>query len=150
MKEPKSKENNLKRIAISYLSFRPRFENEVRTKLLTKTDDLVLVDQVIKDLKQSRFIDDLSLAESFANRLLKEKSKGPIFIHYKLQRLGVSPDLINQTLLKIATENDQKIAIRKIISKHFKNKNQIIRLLGSRGFSWDQISPFIDEIKQIE
>jgi regulatory protein len=150
MKKPILKKTNLFRVAINYLSFRPRFENEVRTKLLSKTDDLTLINQIIEELKQNRFLDDKSLVESLVTRLLKEKSKGPIFINHKLKRLGVSADLINQTLSKIATKDNQKRAIRKIIDKHFKNKNQIIRLLGSRGFSWDQISPFIDEIKQIE
>lgn len=150
MKKQTSKKINLRKVALNYLSFRPRSETEVRSKLLSKTNNLALIDQIIKELKQNRFIDDKSLAESFATRLLKEKSKGPIFIRHKLQRLGIDADLINQTVLEIVTKDDQKQAIRKIIDKHFKNKNQIIRLLGSRGFSWDQISPFIDEIKQIE
>ena len=149
MKKPALKKARLTSIALRHLTIRPRFENEVRNKLSGITTDQNLVNQIIDNLKQNKFLDDKSLALSTAHYLLEEKNKGPLYIKHKLHHLGVDKDLISIALESISPIK-QRQTIKNIINKRFKNKNQIIRLLNSRGFSWQQIYPFIDEIAQIE
>lgn len=136
--------------AVRYLSYRPRFSHEIKTKLLTvatqkkiKNPDPI-VDSIIQKLTKKKFLNDTDLAGRYVTVQLGEKIKGPRFILYKLRHLGLPPDLIHQSLEQFASPEDQKQAITRYIERKKDDPIKLFRRLVARGFDPRIVSSLID------
>lgn len=132
--------------AISFLSYRPRFQAEVENKLLQKAKEIhvnpTLINQIISTLKNSKFIDDQRLLESYIRHHLTEKYKGPLWIRLRLLRLGVDRLTVAAALRQHSPDSLQVKILTKLMSKllHGKKidlptKAKVFRHLASRGFT---------------
>lgn len=148
----------LKNTAIRYLSFRPRFKQEVIDRLAKKSvelsisDPLDLIDQIINSLERSGFIDDQKLIESYIQTHLVGKLKGPYWIKPRLLHLGLTKELVDTALKKYATREIQIESIKKFwqkkrfnLNSDQKEKARFFRSLSARGFSSDLILSAFDQ-----
>jgi regulatory protein len=101
-----------------------------------------VVEAVIARLKEQRYLDDQSYAETYA-RLRKDNEKlGQRRVRQNLQQKGVSPGLINETIeVRYAGSNEEALARehleRKRIRKPENEKEtaRVMRRLVAAGFS---------------
>lgn len=114
--------------ALKYLSYRPRTEAEIRTYLGPDcTED------VITRLKRLKFIDDAKFAAWYVESRLRTRPRSTKLLELELKRKGVhledSPVINDFESAALALQKKSRL----------KSRDQVIRFLHSRGFSWDVI-----------
>ncbi len=145
----------LENTAIRFLSFRPRFRSEMVNKLAQKaaeiglSDPFTLIDQIVNNLENSKFIDDNALLERYIHANLVGRKRGPAWIRSRLLRLGIIRPVIESALKQFATREAQLSAITSIISRSRDldqaGKARLYRRLLGRGFSHELISAAFDQ-----
>ena len=77
-----------KAIAYNYLSYRSRSKGEVLSKLVSKNIDKKCIDEILIDLEDEGFVDDISFANNYINYCIRNKlyskrdKKKKAFKHY--------------------------------------------------------------------
>lgn len=150
----KKHSNLLTNTAIRFLSFRPRFKTEVKNKLLIKAKEInanpTLINQIIKSLTKSGFINDKELFKSYIHHHLIEKGKGPRWIRMRLFKLGLNKQEIENAIKEYAPRETQVKVIRQIVQKNQLKKSDLVakarlmRHLLGRGFGIDLICQAVD------
>lgn len=138
-------------IALNYIGYKMRTENEVYKKLKEKefNDDIIF--RVIEFAKKYNYINDLHYCESYIKESIKLKPKGKNLLLWELKRKGVDDKFINLALNNI--ELNEFEGALKLISKKFKNienidfkqKKKIFDFLAQKGYSYDIIKEAFDE-----
>lgn len=149
--------NSLKNIAFNFLSGQLRTEKEIVDKLKTKEPTSeVDIKEVLIDLKELGYVDDLNFAESLVRTQIKIGNDGPKAIEQKLYKKGVSKENIQKALLlfdedeqiKKATKISEKISktnFQKISDKALEQK--IYSNLLAKGFLNSVAKTVVDNLK---
>ncbi len=154
--------------AIRFLSYRPRSEKEVRDNLLKKKASSEIIEQVIRWLKEQRFLNDEEFARWWVEQRTSFKPKGARIIKLELKQKGIAQDIIEAAFSHAETEeqvhlgmakdaivrNELDVAKEIVKKKLHKYKHlpkfEIYQKLGShlarRGFDWDSIKSSIDDV----
>lgn len=123
--------------ALSFLSYRPRSEWEVRHKLKFKTKDEKLIESIVEKLKTIGQINDSDFAKWFIDQRNTFRPKGKRAISMELRRLGVKTKVHSDI-------SDTELAKRALKKYHGdKDKPKIQRFLASRGFDWETIEDVV-------
>lgn len=140
--------------ALKFLSYRPRSEKEVRDKLIKIKTPEILIEEIIKKLRDYKFLDDLEFAKMFARERSILKHKPVRVIKFELKQKGISEDLIEEVLTDSKEEEKDLEKAKEIIQKKiirykgldsYKIREKLSRFLVSRGFDYDTIKEAIDE-----
>ncbi len=146
------------RLALNYLSFRPRSSFEVRRKLENylfqssfgyseKIDSATLVSALITKLQTHQFLDDFKFTLWFLENRLNFKLKSRRELTQELIQKGIDQALINQALSQLhynETEILKRLLAKKI--NHYSSSRQLLNYLLRRGFNLDiirQTAPFL-------
>lgn len=129
-------------VAIHYLSYRMRTENEIKSHLRKKDFSKEVIDEVISRLYKEKLLDDEQFAISFVNDRINRSTKGPLIVARELLEKGISKDHIHIALGIYSREKQKEIALRwaekeiKKKSKHpLKRRKQRLSMnLLRRGF----------------
>nr|NIV91374.1 hypothetical protein [candidate division KSB1 bacterium] len=139
--------------AFRYLAGRAHSEKELRTKLNMKGYDNHLTDQVITELKEAKFIDDAEFAVSYARSRLLQNPMGEKLLRHELWQKGVNEELIEQTVLKVYSEESQTDLAKKLFDKRKarykdltdpQSRKKMGEFLLRRGFSWEVIKEVLE------
>lgn len=147
-----------KNYSLRLLSFRPRSESELTLKLkayIAKkhfANDLIA--NVISNLKELKFIDDIEFSKWWIDQRNRTSIRGNQLIRYELKNKGISIEIIN-SLLSQTDKNLEfekaDLLLKKQISKlpkmsdPRKTKTKLYNFLFRRGFSSELIYKVIDE-----
>ncbi len=138
--------------AMRYLGVRPRTVKEMRDKLREKEFGDEEIQKTIESLKVARLLDDAEFARAYVSDQLAKRPAGAMLLRRKLMLLGVSKEIIEETLKGfLGPEQNQARALS--IGRDFVRKSRAMRpheeevklrkrtgsFLGRRGFSWDVI-----------
>ena len=138
--------------AMRFLGVRPRTEKEIRDKLREKEYGDEEIQRTIASLKAARLLDDAEFARAYVSDQLAKKPAGALLLRRKLLLLGVSKDIIEETLKGfLGPEADEQRALS--LARDFVRKSRALRpnevevklrqrtstFLGRRGFTWDVI-----------
>ncbi len=138
--------------ALELLSLREHGSGELRTKLLQKGYDKVIISEVIDYLKQKNYLNDERFAELYSEELIQRKQLGPMKVKEKLFQRGMSSSLIRNILSGYDHET-QVENCRFHFHKKFKSntsfetreeKAKAIRFLQGKGFGWDVIAEIVN------
>ncbi len=146
----------IKQSAIRLLSRRMHSYVELKLKLLQKKYDKELIEEVLKELLKSNFLDDHKFAILFA----EEKSSGSwgkAKIKAGLINRGINREIIDEVLEKVSSEeNDYNTALnlgkkklRLIAGKNLDSKKaaqKISSFLFSKGFDFDICRKVVNEL----
>lgn len=140
--------------ATRYLSVRARSEKEIEKYLLQKDFNPQIIPQVIDRLKDLKFLDDTQFAESFMHGRQVYKGKSKYFITYELKQKGVTDEIIHEVsqnspddLLTAKSFIERKKRIYSRLDKQ-EFREKMMRLLSSRGFSFDIIKQALKETQE--
>lgn len=132
--------SKLVKYAANILSRRPYFKHQLKQKLylyqekLGAIHDSNVVEEIVRDLAKSGYLDDEYLANAFVRRQL-QKCYGPKIIRYKLKNLGVSTSQIDESLAEEATSEVLASTKEKIRIKYrSKSPQELSQKLYQRGF----------------
>lgn len=141
-----------------YCAYQDRCHSEVRTKLLSMKiygDDL---EDIIYQLIQEKFLDELRFTKSFVRGKFKLKSWGRIKITHALKTKHVSEYCIRKGLEEI-DQCDYLQCLEKLVHLNknrygtlvdFGNKQKLIKYLMQKGFEFKLIKEAIEKELKVE
>ncbi len=147
----------VKQRAFRYLGRRLLSENELRIKLKLKKYDENIINEIIEDLKEKKYLNDLEFANVFSSENIRNKFWGKNKVKAELMRRGINNEIISQVLSeKFPEGNDLNNAIGlakkkyQLLSKrnleHKKIKEKMISFLFSKGYDYEVIKEALEQI----
>lgn len=134
--------------AFRMLNLRDHSEAELRQKLSLKYPKDA-VDSALTRLKELELINDESFAMMFAEELYERKAYAPKRILFELKNRGITGEIAENAINSL--DIDSKIGIIKVIEKcrltnesTKKEKDRVIRKLMNMGYSFSDISKYIN------
>lgn len=136
-------------LALNFLSFRPRSEWEIRTRLKLKKASNI--EEVIQKLQSLGQVDDVAFAKWFVDQRRTYKPKGKRALVSELLQKGVAKKIIDQALVGDVSELQQAQALaEKKFAKKELDPEKVSRFLVSRGFDWETIKSVLGKLGQKE
>jgi len=134
--------------AYRLLAVRARSEKELREALLRKGFGKDLVNAVMAECKEQRFIDDADFARQFVQSRLHNRPKGRTRLTLELRQKGVEASTIAATLdellpaeqqAELADQLAEKLRKRLANLPPLKARQRLSDFLRRRGFDWEMI-----------
>ena len=117
-----NQEEALKR-AYKFLSYRPRSEAEVRTKLGQLGFPQKSVDTTLEKLRSLSLLNDEAFARGWARGRAEGRGYGPLRIERELRQKGVARPLISQVVKETFGREEGKERARGLVAKRFRGKD---------------------------
>ncbi|MBS4197635.1 recombination regulator RecX [Lederbergia citri] len=141
--------------AIIFLSYRMRSGDEIRQHLKKKEWDEPVIQAVLLELAERKYVDDLEFASAYVRTQVNGGKKGPLTIKQELKQKGIKDQLIEEAMGHYSEEQKIEHAIQlgnKVAKQNSKLserflKQKIEQFLLTKGFPFNIISIAIDEIE---
>lgn len=114
-----------------------------------EVNELEILENVIKRLKDYNFLDDESYARIFVESRIKNKPRGKIVLINELRKKGISKNIAQRVCDELI--EDELFLLKKIYEKKYGEENltvkdqKKIQYLQRKGFSWDLIQTLITD-----
>lgn len=150
--------------SLRFLSYRPRSEKEVAdylSKKLSKAKSASggnpedIIKEVIKKLKEYKFINDEEFSRWWIESRTKIKPRSWRTIGFELKNKGISKEVIEEEISKLKDKVSDLEMAKKLLEKKIKRYKDLPRqeiyqklgrFLASKGFNWDTIKQSINEM----
>ena len=117
-----NQEEALKR-AYKFLSYRPRSEAEVRTKLGQLGFPQKSVDTTLEKLRSLSLLNDEAFARGWAQGRAEGRGYGPLRIERELRQKGIAKSVIGQIVQETFGPQEEKERARALLKKRFRGKD---------------------------
>ncbi|HYF03040.1 MAG TPA: regulatory protein RecX [Patescibacteria group bacterium] len=145
----------LKQKALSFATYKPRTEYQVRQRMLEKefTEDEALI--AINFLKEFGYLNDENFAKMFVGDYLLKKPAAEKKVFQELKKRGVAEGIIEKALKENFPKDETfnmalKAAEKKLRMVSYKpvekQRESLVRYLQVNGFSWDVIKNVLIEV----
>ena len=145
---------NVKEVAIKYISIRLRSIKEIEDYLKKKGYETSIIQAVKETLLQEGYLDDNRFAKAYIKDKFNLTSMGDYKIKINLIALGLSPSIIDNAMIEVIDTQQVEDKIKKQIEKDLKSnkkyqhqelKNKIYNHLVSAGFSKEKVISVINK-----
>lgn len=153
-KNPETDIHAIKEKLAYYCAYQDRCHWDVEKKL----NEFFLIPEVRDDillyLMRENFLNEERFATSFARGRFTQKNWGKIKIKVELKKRQINDRLIAQGLAEIDDKDYYDTAEKLILKKaaslneknHYKKNQKIIRYMLQKGYEYDVIKTFLDEV----
>lgn len=134
----------------AFCAYQERCTQEVRTKLERLGADESLSMEVIKYLKDSRFLDEKRFVEAYVQGKLRIKKWGRQKIKAALFQKRIDAKLIQEGIYAFISDEEYQLVMESLIERKNRElsseknpqikKQKLMRFLLSRGFQYDEFS----------
>ncbi len=132
-------------IALHYIAYKMRTEQEVRKKLFEKEYTEYIIERVIHFLIEYHYIDDMKYCKSYIKQRLQYNPKGVYILKMELKQKGIKQSIIDKAIEN--SDIDELNDAIKLLQKKClylddideKNKKRLFAFLQRRGYSYDII-----------
>jgi regulatory protein len=134
----------------AFCAYQERCTQEVRTKLERLGADESLSNEVLKHLKEHRFLDDKRFVEAYVQGKLRIKKWGRQKIKAALFQKRIDAKLIQEGIYAFISDDEYQQVIESLIERKKRElsseknpqikKQKLMRFLLSRGFQYDEFS----------
>jgi regulatory protein len=142
------------RIALRFLSYRPRSESEIRSRL--EREELLpeTTEQIIEKLRDEGQLDDKRFAEMYAESKMLKKPIGAHRLRRELRQKGLNDTIIRDVVQSYCSEETELNHARFLAEKKLaadrsddplKRKRRLADHLMRQGFGWDVVKRVMDE-----
>ena len=144
-----------KKYAFLLLKFRIRSKQELTLRLKKKGFKFIEINNVVDFLTDLGYIDDFKFAKTWISSRLNSKPCGKKLLVYELRQKGVAPQIINDLVSKIDTEQEyqraEKAALQRLkklqlTDSQVKLKIKLFAYLARRGFPRELITLVIGKL----
>ncbi len=147
-----------KRLAINYLSYRPRSSHEVVRQLLRKRLPENIAEETVARLRDLKMIDDREFARMFVRDRLRRGGHGPGFLRQLLLTKGIPRALADRVVLELAPAEELQEAATALVRTRLRRssgkkedptrrRKRLFDLLLRRGFSGDIARTTLHQLK---
>ena len=143
--------------AVNLLTYKPRSEEELRTRLLEKKwTNAEIVDGVISKLKEYKYVDDLEYATNLAASKLRAKPIGKHRLIQDLRRKKLDTETIEKAVENALEEVSESEQIERAVEKRLRIKGHpetqneqknFFAYLMRQGFDYDDIREQMDKLR---
>lgn len=134
-------------IALHYLGYQMRTQEQVRKKLEEKSFAEPVVERVMAFLRKYGYCDDMAYAKSYIRQSQKLRPKGAYVLKMELRQRGITQEIIEQAIQEsgLCETEDAAYWIRKKIKCRIedldeKEKQRLYGFLQRKGYRWDVIT----------
>jgi len=151
-------EYEVKRSAFRYLSGRNHSYLELKNKLKKKGFNIAIIEKVLDELKEKKYLNDFSFAENFVRNRIERKKEGIMKITSELFKKGIDREIIAEVTkginnnpknfnnaLMLAKNKYEKLSKRNETELR-KIKGKLFNFLKSRGYTSDIIFKVFEKI----
>ena len=140
---------------LKLLKSHPRTIFEVNDKLCRKGYKKETIENLIKDFREKKYLDDKAFTRLWVSSKMSLKPEGRYLLRKKLQKKGVHADIIEEVLAdETSTADEYEIARTVALSRKkvlggidkTKSKKRIYDYLLRRGFDFEMVYKVIKEI----
>ncbi|ALV21376.1 MAG: recombination regulator RecX [Carnobacterium sp.] len=139
--------------SLNYLNYGLRSEKEVRDDL-AKHDFSDAADEVVEQLKEQGYLDDLMYAESYTRTGANVGGKGPRVIKQELKKRGISEEYIEKAaeqypfdqMVENGVQLAEKVIRRSGQYSSRETNNKLRQNLMQKGFDADIITQVLEEV----
>lgn len=137
--------------ALLLFSYRARSEKELRQRLEKKGWTPAVIEEVIKNLKETGLLDDEKLARRFVHDRITVGHKGKSRVKAELTRIGIAKEKIERALKEAPDETEAARMVLDYFLPRYQNLDPITKnrrlagLLARRGFSQKTINQLLNE-----
>jgi len=134
----------------AFCAYQERCTQEVRTKLERLGADESLSMEVIKLLKENRFLDDKRFVEAYVQGKVRIKKWGRQKIKAALFQKRIDAKLIQEGIYAFISDEEYQLVVESLIERKNRElsseknpqikKQKLMRFLLSRGFQYDEFS----------
>lgn len=117
-----------RRIAVNYLSYRPRSSREVVQHLIRKGIGDVIAEEVTLKLRDLRMIDDAAFARMFVRDKLRKGNTGPLLLRQQLIVKGVARAEADLVLRELVPEQSQIVSAGRLVREYLRRRPGLMRL----------------------
>ena len=143
--------DKLKTKVLKYIIYKKRTEKEIRQKF-SKTIDEDILEDIIDELKENGYIDDLNYIDRAVNEFVALKNLSIREIKYKLFAKGLSNDIIGEYIssnFDELMEYEIKSAKNIIIKKQSMQENEEIKQgLLKKGYIAENVKEAFNEVER--
>ena len=143
--------DKLKTKVLKYIIYKKRTENEIRQKF-SKTIDEDILEDIIDELKENGYIDDLNYIDRAVNEFVALKNLSIREIKYKLFAKGLSNDIIDEYIssnFDELMEYEIKSAKNIIIKKQSMQEDEEIKQgLLKKGYIAENVKEAFNEVER--
>lgn len=139
--------------ALTFVSYRPRSEREVRDRLRRKAFEPAAIDYAIEKMRGWRYLDDTAFAEFWVENRAEHAPRGKRALQSELRAKGVDREVVERVLDE--THLDEQTAALEIARKRLRSlssydeetqRRRLAAFLARRGFGWDVAKPVLAEL----
>ncbi|WP_058304005.1 RecX family transcriptional regulator [Gorillibacterium timonense] len=139
--------------AIRFISVRSRSIDEVRKKLKTRGYEPPMIQQVLDQLGEQGYLNDLDFAELWTKERITLQKKGRKWVEQELRQKGVNKQIISDAIGRIDPEEEKQQALT-VATKRWKllsgepadKKRKLFAFLARRGYSPQLVSAVVKEV----
>ncbi len=148
----------IKNSAFRYLSNRSHSSFELKNKLRKKGFDTTIIETVVADLNNKKYLNDFEFAKNFVRHRVERRKEGVMKITSELFKKGISREIISE-VTELINEHPQNIEnaielgkskLEKIQKRgetdYNKIKSKLFNFLKGRGFTSDVIFDVIGKL----
>lgn len=138
-------------LAYRYLSYRPRSESEVRTRLRRSGAGLSVVDAVVNRLKEQRLVNDAVFAAEFAEHRTAASPRSRKMVGWELRRKGIDAEVVEEATAELDDEQTAYQAAEKRASRmpevdYLGFRQKLGGFLQRRGFSYGVCARVVERL----
>ena len=145
-------------VALAYLGYGARTEQEVRQKLVRSGFDDVVAEDTVARLRELGYLDDAAYARSYVQARFRNRGYGPGRLRTDLQRRGVTTRHIDAVLDELVEEEDMLEAALGHAEKRwprlatetdaYKRRKKLSEYLVRPGFSYEIARHVIEDLER--
>lgn len=140
--------------ALFLLNLSMRTVAEMKDKMATRGYTPTVINEVINNLLQEKFLNDDNYAEVFINSMKNYKTWGRFMMKKKMYEKKLPKDLIEQKLTELVSNKDEREIAARYLEREYKGvdfkdmpydeKQKVMRRLLSRGFGMDNVTKLLN------
>ncbi|MPM38124.1 Regulatory protein RecX [bioreactor metagenome] len=147
-------EMNAYNYAVNLLSRAPKSEKELKMKMQDKGYDVIFIENVIKKLREQRYIDDERYSEMFISSKINTSKDGRRKIKEALYNKGINKEIIDEKLSSVSEEEEIEraflLAKKKLASmKEEDTRKKTLKLsnyLINKGFEYSTVKKVVSSL----
>jgi regulatory protein len=132
--------------ALDYLARREHARHELEVKLLNKGFSKELIGPQLDQLEGANLLSDYRFAQNYIASRLRKSPEGAKMLIMRLLQKGVSREMA-QTVIQNSYNSEEalELALERAIRRVGKEREDLLKELQKRGFSYYEITTFLDE-----
>jgi regulatory protein len=129
--------NQATKFAIKLLGVRKRSVFEMRNRLKRKEFENNIIDEVIEELTEYKYLNDEEFAEAYINDRINFNPRGSFLVKKELREKGVAENIVNEKIKELFPEEKEMELAKKAAKKKLGSlnkdleKNKIYQKIGS-------------------